>query len=179
MVEQGSSPRVRGTPGRARNGVGKLGIIPACAGNTSVGEDVESAIGDHPRVCGEHFDVLTDKGEKAGSSPRVRGTQGAWRDPHKRTGIIPACAGNTRLVTSLSVRPRDHPRVCGEHAERPEGLAFLTGSSPRVRGTHGGRGRVCRVVGIIPACAGNTRRCARPPGVCRDHPRVCGEHSCS
>ena len=132
---EGSSPRVRGTPGRARNGVGKLGIIPACAGNTSVGEDVESAIGDHPRVCGEHFDVLTDKGEKAGSSPRVRGTQGAWRDPHKRTGIIPACAGNTLIVFLMMSRQRDHPRVCGEHASGHVVVGQTAGSSPRVRGT--------------------------------------------
>ena len=33
----------------------------------------------------------------------------------KGYGIIPACAGSTVLATSLAVRLRDHPRMCGEH----------------------------------------------------------------
>ena len=34
----------------------------------------------------------------------------------------------------------------------------------------------CNVIGIIPAYAGNTWRCARSGRTVRDHPRVCGEH---
>ena len=70
------------------------------------------------------------------------------------------------------------PRVCGEHLTSDEGVAFVHGSSPRMRGARivhhkrRARGR------IIPAYAGSTaaapvRRTSAP-----DHPRVCGEHLC-
>ena len=54
--------------------------------------------------------------------------------------------------------------------------ASSEGSSPRVRGTLDGSGRLAADAGIIPACAGNTHASVprRPPT--RDHPRVCGEH---
>ena len=51
------------------------------------------------------------------------------------------------------------------------------GSSPRMRGTPlVVWGDSCDE-GIIPAYAGNTPRAAWTPRSCRDHPRVCGEHS--
>ena len=106
----------------------------------------------------------------------MRGTQGRWRPRGRHCGIIPAYAGNT---ISLRRRPcgcRDHPRVCGEHGLSGWGSMRLVGSSPRMRGTLCLRFGVHLSGGIIPAYAGNTRRC-----VCRytrrgDHPRVCGEH---
>ena len=112
----------------------------------------------------------------AGSSPRVRGTHRVSTSSKCRSGIIPACAGNTPRP---SVRPPsawDHPRVCGEHGPGRRSPRAPGGSSPRVRGTQQSEhaGRVDR--GIIPACAGNTSR--RPVRIAtnRDHPRVCGEH---
>ena len=76
-------------------------------------------------------------------------------------------------------RPRDHPRVCGEHGMADIGDAFNSGSSPRMRGTHmfgiGGQGGK----GIIPAYAGNTLFYSTIVVSMGDHPRVCGEHICS
>ena len=49
----GSSPRVRGIdPPRHKKTKG-LGIIPACAGNSSGVLGKERVDEDHPRVCGE------------------------------------------------------------------------------------------------------------------------------
>ena len=59
QVATGSSPRVRGTPDEVVAAVGELGIIPACAGNTSICWAFLENSGDHPRVCGEH--VLASK----------------------------------------------------------------------------------------------------------------------
>ncbi len=75
-----------------------------------------------------------------------------------------------------SCRRWDHPRVCGEHMRLMAAAASSEGSSPRVRGTLDGSGRLAADAGIIPACAGNTHASVprRPPT--RDHPRVCGEH---
>ena len=72
----GSSPRVRGTlRGRHLQGA-TSGIIPACAGNTYDAEGREEAVGDHPRVCGEHTAHSPSTTCHSGSSPRVRGTPG-------------------------------------------------------------------------------------------------------
>ena len=91
----GSSPRVRGTRCAPSKPVHLTGIIPACAGNT--GSAILNGLlnGDHPRVCGEHHDVSARRHRLQGSSPRVRGTPYQAQDGSNRTGIIPACAGNT------------------------------------------------------------------------------------
>ena len=73
-VTAGSSPRVRGTPGRrdARRARGRF--IPACAGNTGTQWRAGVHLPVHPRVCGEHAALKALRGKTAGSSPRVRGT---------------------------------------------------------------------------------------------------------
>ena len=152
----GSSPRVRGTLALSRNAVPSPGIIPACAGNT-----VAAVRG----VC-----------ELGGSSPRVRGTRSGRRLPVHRRGIIPACAGNTRPSASRAESVRDHPRVCGEHSSDLMADCSMLGSSPRVRGTPKLENSGIFRVGIIPACAGNTRAQYTDMRMHGDHPRVCGEH---
>ena len=154
----GSSPRVRGTRRRRRIGSKGQGIIPACAGNTCIPPSPAPAVGDHPRVCGEHV-------VGHGCSFCL-------------AGIIPACAGNTRLSISTSRICRDHPRVCGEHASLDVDGLSAVGSSPRVRGTPCGSEDAHCTVGIIPACAGNTTFQPETTFNIGDHPRVCGEHRC-
>ena len=61
-VRPGSSPRVRGThAARAANRMAG-GIIPACAGNTSMPYEAHTNHRDHPRVCGEH-DLINARAE--------------------------------------------------------------------------------------------------------------------
>ena len=72
--DAGSSPRVRGTHMRNCGTRRVSGIIPACAGNTQPFVIVWACMGDHPRVCGEHRDGKKLTLQRAGSSPRVRGT---------------------------------------------------------------------------------------------------------
>ena len=153
---KGSSPRVRGTPGRRVCAQAMRGIIPACAGNTLRPSHASSMHGDHPRVCGEHSGEGGEPEPKSGSSPRVRGTLRDGLGSCLHAGIIPACAGNTAYVLSAFSSSRDHPRVCGEH-ELPElRQAAIRGSSPRVRGTPPAQPIRLLLAGIIPACAGNT-----------------------
>ena len=135
-----------------------------------------SCLGDHPRVCGEHFVPTIMGSVSLGSSPRMRGTQIVDTGLRKLRGIIPAYAGNTWWSVSLAVASRDHPRVCGEHRSRRSRKFLLRGSSPRMRGTLRVLGDNVNAVGIIPAYAGNTMA---GTGACSkywDHPRVCGEH---
>ena len=51
------------------------GIIPAYAGSTFSKDKVQLGIGDHPRVCGEHFTLSDMLTMAVGSSPRMRGAQ--------------------------------------------------------------------------------------------------------
>ena len=172
----GSSPRMRGTHRtqvpRARHN----GIIPAYAGNTRRSRFCRRYARDHPRVCGEHADILSGGLSGAGSSPRMRGTLEPRFDGYDGQGIIPAYAGNTMPVSRSTVTSRDHPRVCGEHVATQSPQTVILGSSPRMRGTQdSGQGRSDRK-GIIPAYAGNTTRRERQGDRDGDHPRVCGEH---
>ena len=132
---RGSSPRVRGAPRRSRRRRARPGIIPACAGNTSAGAMPVPSRTDHPRVCGEHPAMVCTTPAAPGSSPRVRGTHLLICDCVRVRGIIPACAGNTMPMFSPWRKPRDHPRVCGEHDIQLTVTQCAPGSSPRVRGT--------------------------------------------
>ena len=156
-----------------------VGIIPAYAGNTTRPPWETGAFRDHPRVCGEHLrDMRGDLGGR-GSSPRMRGTLMSILSSISWLGIIPAYAGNTSVLSEAMSRPRDHPRVCGEHSNAAFGSAAVPGSSPRMRGTLLWYGVVYRHDGIIPAYAGNTPSLIRSRILRWDHPRVCGEHSLS
>ena len=172
----GSSPRMRGTRQERVERRGRLGIIPAYAGNTRRESTAAQYPEDHPRICGEHQLVPSQMYGPVGSSPRMRGTRRLHRLLCRRPGIIPAYAGNTFQALRL-LHPRwDHPRVCGEHLFHSLIFRRAAGSSPRMRGTHGLFGWKRDCLGIIPAYAGNTQRPANRPTWCQDHPRVCGEH---
>ena len=153
------------------------GIIPAYAGNTADSGDHSRRHGDHPRVCGEHYERKRLAHQFQGSSPRMRGTRTVRESQGGTVGIIPAYAGNTTSRTTERKPWRDHPRVCGEHhSPSPDGSS-RPGSSPRMRGTHRRNEREIVRRGIIPAYAGNTRVPFHLLRAERDHPRVCGEHA--
>ena len=72
----GSSPRMRGTRELGGPAAPGLGIIPAHAGNTRCKVVWETQSRDHPRACGEHYNLMFDMQTLMGSSPRMRGTRG-------------------------------------------------------------------------------------------------------
>ena len=153
---KGSSPRARGAPSLSSPLKCPAGIIPACAGSTNLIRSPELGFGDHPRVRGEHADGLVKAARAVGSSPRARGAHVLPQPDAQRGGIIPACAGSTPRSTPGPGRPRDHPRVRGEHAVRPPRWVRWWGSSPRARGAQRAGHVRGDDLGIIPACAGST-----------------------
>ena len=167
---------MRGTRGFELGRLALHGIIPAYAGNTTAPCPRPCFRRDHPRVCGEHLRDMRRELGRWGSSPRMRGTQSRCRPCMRRTGIIPAYAGNTRGGSNATADIRDHPRVCGEHTSRNSSRRRMTGSSPRMRGTRHRRSVRSLRAGIIPAYAGNTGWYVSRYAARRDHPRVCGEH---
>ena len=133
------------------------GIIPAYAGSTHVREGISRCPRDHPRIRGEHQFEMSMPFMIMGSSPHTRGAlekPGHW---NRYCGIIPAYAGSTYLVLSVSRSLRDHPRIRGEHRVLHRGRAGRVGSSPHTRGA-----RYTTQEGAQPA---------------QDHPRIRGEHA--
>ena len=113
-----------------------------------------------------------------GSSPRARGAQNTSPYTLPEHGIIPACAGSTRVALPLGVGHEDHPRVRGEHRETVRRSILDTGSSPRARGALILNDPIPGSLGIIPACAGSTTDRGGQRRSSGDHPRVRGEHVC-
>ena len=131
----------------------------------------------HPRVCGENSTRIRGRLRRAGSSPRVRGKHHPHQQPRTRKGLIPACAGKTRIDVAHAIQVPAHPRVCGENRVGGGGRWGYLGSSPRVRGKqriYHSRNGTRR---LIPACAGKTETSTARPEPVWAHPRVCGENT--
>ena len=127
-------------------------------------------------MCGEHRVGVSDLVPVEGSSPHVRGALSLEMAFIVSGGIIPACAGSTHRRGCLSRTSWDHPRMCGEHADKVDQQVVDTGSSPHVRGARNDPSRPRPERGIIPACAGSTEHGEPVWMHYGDHPRMCGEH---
>ena len=130
----GSSPRVRGKRLTSERRPQGRGLIPACAGKTTVEAGNPRITRAHPRVCGENFSSVSRYARSRGSSPRVRGKLLTPLIGALTTGLIPACAGKTKFVHCADKIAWAHPRVCGENKIRESARFKVAGSSPRVRG---------------------------------------------
>ena len=116
--------------------------------------------------------------DSPGSSPRTRGTDECvlWFNYQGR--FIPAHAGNSpERLASCQCSPV-HPRARGEQILEFTRLPAAIGSSPRTRGTGGGRDFHQSAHRFIPAHAGN-RSTFNNSGKCGAvHPRARGEQAC-
>ena len=194
--DNGSSPRVRGTPPRIALNLAPTRFIPACAGNSVVNPLSHHWQAVHPRVCGElavrALAILTC----AGSSPRVRGTPIGVERGVGPGRFIPACAGNSHLALVVWRPQAVHPRVCGELSSTQRLAHAAIGSSPRVRGTPRAGGGVSTACSVHPRVCGELALChqdapivfgssprvrgtrwsnSSAPASSTVHPRVCGE----
>ena len=130
----------------------------------------------HPRSRGEHLIIGTGETHVSGSSPLARGTLRHVEECGRRTGLIPARAGNTRRCSPRRGAEQAHPRSRGEHRHRPVLIGRRKGSSPLARGTQGFASARERLRGLIPARAGNTMRLPTMSQNLWAHPRSRGEH---
>ena len=113
-MDTGSPPRVRGTACYGGGAGCWTRITPARAGNSWQYTRFLRFTTDHPRACGEQNASTILQYSREGSPPRVRGTVHIVSPSPIWMGITPARAGNSFTTHSHSVRPRDHPRACGE-----------------------------------------------------------------
>ena len=172
----GSPPLARGTHRRFAWRVGTGRLTPARAGNTSLIKCRWLTPAAHPRSRGEHQACSLRASRLIGSPPLARGTHSPPPPSSQRRRLIPARAGNTRLLKHLSRRAQAHPRSRGEHClNRLDGFLFF-GSPPLARGTRLALDQTIETMRLTPARAGNT---ASPPQWARTnpaHPRSRGEH---
>ena len=90
---QGSPPRMRGKDLSAIVSPPYVGITPAYAGKRNSFTKSFEEHGDHPRVCGEKFDLDCTCVTELGSPPRMRGKGPDDRAHPLVPGITPAYAG--------------------------------------------------------------------------------------
>ena len=154
----GSSPHARGAQDGAQLVPGGNGIIPACAGSTTLSQLTATSAEDHPRMRGEHLQWYGPQSAHLGSSPHARGARSPACHRLSNARIIPACAGST--VARFAPFPHfpDHPRMRGEHLKMHRALPSGAGSSPHARGARFELARDQIVTGRW------------------DHPRMRGEH---
>ncbi len=96
-LDDGSSPRARGTPNICCSSITHPRFIPAGAGNTAVRGLAGTVESVHPRGRGEHARGLFLSFFLLGSSPRARGTPTLQPPPLLTSRFIPAGAGNTQF----------------------------------------------------------------------------------
>ena len=152
---RGSPPLARGTDEAAEGGSKDAGITPACAGNSaSIYAQILHAR-DHPRLRGEQLCISTALIIFLGSPPLARGTGEPRRTYCRGSGITPACAGNSCIISVSATAARDHPRLRGEQKSSATKSSGSAGSPPLARGTGIISSFSFSFARITPACAGN------------------------
>ena len=130
----GSPPRMRGKRSAGACQGRPARITPAHAGKTRHPASLLTEPADHPRACGENWQVELFHLPHHGSPPRMRGKPGhKARDCHPER-ITPAHAGKTGQGLHGGLQRPDHPRACGENKNNTMEGDNNDGSPPRMRG---------------------------------------------
>ena len=167
---------MRGPPCRSCFSRLSARITPANAGTTFWDDQGDRLDRDHPRECGDHRRSCVRWRRSVGSPPRMRGPHERGLADARDDRITPANAGTTRVAVSISARPRDHPRECGDHGQHRHASSKNSGSPPRMRGPLAHTRAGVAVGGITPANAGTTLDLVGGGHDGQDHPRECGDH---
>ena len=172
--EPGLSPRGRGNlSGGVRTHL-PAGSIPAWAGEPSriIGSPIRVWV--YPRVGGGTMGGAMGARLVKGLSPRGRGNQRETRLSCRRTGSIPAWAGEPSPGAAGFSASRVYPRVGGGTESLRCKAGRGKGLSPRGRGNLDDGARHFPQRGSIPAWAGEPRSGRATRIGCRVYPRVGG-----
>ena len=175
IAPPGSPPRGRGKVARPFVHIGFPGITPAWAGKRHRLTHLPNTPGDHPRVGGEKYCIISCSLCQWGSPPRGRGKVQNALFFRSFIRITPAWAGKSDCDRCVEVVSEDHPRVGGEKAAFHAWLCCILGSPPRGRGKAGTLYSGMQRMGITPAWAGKSQTAFCGTASSGDHPRVGGE----
>ena len=134
LGRQGLSPLVRGNPDTTPTPWSRRGTIPARAGEPPATRLGLRPRRDYPRSCGGTGAALAGGGDVVGLSPLVRGNHGCPSRRSRRSGTIPARAGEPFEGFVLPGPAEDYPRSCGGTQMSFPFLIDAPGLSPLVRG---------------------------------------------
>ena len=154
----GSPPHMRGKGITAIISRVETGITPAHAGKSPPGCTGACSTWDHPRTCGEKSARGWLLPFAQGSPPHMRGKASSSSMLCPPSGITPAHAGKRALEFPCPARPWDHPRTCGEKAQKITWTKRKPGSPPHMRGKVKLRALFNAQSGITPAHAGKRLR---------------------
>ena len=130
----GSPPPMRGKDNMTGRNVQRYRITPAYAGKSHSSGFRYAGIWDHPRLCGEKWQMSPSAPSKTGSPPPMRGKAEQQVSGENHGRITPAYAGKSRTGNSWTRRHRDHPRLCGEKMCHCLNVSETEGSPPPMRG---------------------------------------------
>ncbi len=152
-----TSPHTRGEPSAAVSVLDRPGNIPAYAGRTIYGEDVNLDAEKHPRIRGENHLARLQVRNHAETSPHTRGERCCCATQPDSPGNIPAYAGRTWKRCSDRRRSWKHPRIRGENQVTFLSPSRLPETSPHTRGEPSALRIPKFRTRNIPAYAGRTR----------------------
>ena len=174
-ADQGPSPRARGSPDPDLRLAARGGSIPASAGKPGSHPVPPPPRGVHPRERGEARRRRCGRSAWTGPSPRARGSPGLPDAAGDAGGSIPASAGKPPNCGARVRRCGVHPRERGEAHHDSSMRRFITGPSPRARGSLKASWKSPRQSGSIPASAGKPISRAGSGHIRWVHPRERGE----
>ena len=137
--------------------------------------ELRACTSDHPRLCGEKACCSQIQPRLQGSPPPMRGKVWCRFFFSLRRGITPAYAGKRKSLQYFRILSEDHPRLCGEKAQRSSSKSKSRGSPPPMRGKAASNRVDMDSAGITPAYAGKRPTTQGLHFFHRDHPRLCGE----
>ncbi len=177
-IPGGLSPLARGTRRLPPAQPWIFRFIPAGAGNSGSLTQRLSALTVYPRWRGELRAAATPEVPLPGLSPLARGTRVSSRYCAAPTRFIPAGAGNSVCVQSLSGLLPVYPRWRGELSCPMDTPRPSAGLSPLARGTRVSSRYCAAPTRFIPAGAGNSVCVQSLSGLLPVYPRWRGELSC-
>ena len=161
IADGGLSPHRRGNHRQHPRGIEQVGSIPAQAGEPAIEvlPAIHSAV--YPRTGGGTGVSCFSFGGRMGLSPHRRGNQQLRMRAGPDERSIPAQAGEPAASASIAVTIWVYPRTGGGTSFMPGRLKPSQGLSPHRRGNRRHRRHDRRVVGSIPAQAGEPRASSR------------------
>ena len=170
----GVSPRERGNRHLLPRAAGRVGCIPARAGEPRSRCSRRRRPGVYPRASGGTLVGIAGARIAEGVSPRERGNLLRDDPIGLLHGCIPARAGEPKTSSASRRLTRVYPRASGGTGPRASERRAWRGVSPRERGNPNAEYAAGTRVGCIPARAGEPLGRQRPVVRGRVYPRASG-----
>ncbi len=130
----GTPPRMWGQ--RLTAGLMRVQIrnTPTYVGTTCRSKQAQTALPEHPHVCGDNIAGVVRWGCVIGTPPRMWGQHFLLRPRGKDIRNTPTYVGTTTSGATCTRQPTEHPHVCGDNPSFISKLLAVIGTPPRMWG---------------------------------------------